>query len=159
MALDNPVTVEVNGLAELEKALQAVGQAAAGKALRSALRAGLLPIRKDAEARIPVGRVPHYVGRKAKGKLVQPGHLRTQMRAKALRDEEFSGMVALTFSGDGFYAMFHEFGTAKMPARPILRPAFDTQKDAALARFKERLAAAIEKARQKAYEESARASR
>lgn len=159
MALDNGVTVEVHGLSDLEKALQSLGQAVAGKTLRSALRAGLLPIRKEAQARIPVGSVPHYIGRKAKGKLVQPGHLRTALRAKAIRDEEFSGMVALTFSGDGFYAMFHEFGTAKMPARPILRPAFDTQKEAALARFKERLAAAIEKARQKAYQESQRAGR
>lgn len=159
MALDNPVTIEVHGLAELEKALHEIGKAAAGKALRSALMGGMLPIRKDAQGRIPVGSVSHYIGRKGKGKLVQPGFLRTQLRAKAVKGDEFSGTVALTFSGNGFYAMFHEFGTAKMPARPILRPAFDSQKEAALARFKERLAAGIEKARKKAYEESQRAGR
>lgn len=159
MALTNPVTVDVQGFSALERALLELGEAVAGKALTSALRAGTLPIRKDAQGRVPTGRVPHYIGRKAKGKLVQPGFLRTQIRVKAVRDEKYSKLMAITFSGDGFYAMFHEFGTAKMPARPILRPAFDSQKEAALTRFKERLAASIEKARQKAYEESLRASR
>lgn len=159
MALSNPVTVEVKGLAQLEKALQEIGKAAAGKALRSALMGGMLPIRKEAQARIPIGSVPHYIGRKAKGRLVQPGNLRTQLRTKSVKDAPFSGMVALTFAGNGFYGAFLEFGTAKKSARPILRPAFDTQKDAALARFKERLAASIEKARKKALEESKRAGR
>lgn len=159
MAVGNPFTVEVHGLDELERALQILGEEVAGKSLRSALRAGMKPIREAAQARIPVGSKPHYIGRKAKGKLVQPGFLQTQLRAPAVETEEFSGMIALTFSGNGFYAMFMEFGTAKMPARPILRPAFDAQKVAALGAFMKSLERAVKRAQKRAAQGASRAGR
>ncbi len=159
MALTDPVSVEVHGLAELEKGLLALGEAAAGKALGAAMAAGMGVLRKEAQGRIPVGGVPHYIGSKAKGKLVQPGNLRKQLRTRRVRDEKYSKRTALTFSGLGFYGMFLEFGTAKMPARPILRPAFDNAKERMLEKFKERLATSIKKQAEKTYLESLRAGR
>lgn len=161
MALTDPVSVEVHGLAELEKGLLALGEAAAGKALGAAMAAGMGVLRKEAQGRIPVGTVPHYIGRKAKGKLVQPGNLRKQLRVRRVRDEKYSKRLALTFTlrGNGFYAMFLEFGTAKMPARPMLRPAFDSAKERMLEKFKERLATSIKKQAEKTYLESLRAGR
>ena len=35
-------------------------------------------------------------------------------------------------AGNAYYWRFIEFGTARMPARPFLRPAFESNKDAAL---------------------------
>jgi len=159
MALTDAVSVQVHGLAELERALMQLPEAVAGKALNGALAAGMGSIRKEAKNLIPVGTKAHYIGKKSKGKLVQPGHLSKQLRVRKLRNEKFSSMYALSFSAAGFYGMFHEFGTANMPARPILRPAFDNKKDQALERIKERLAANIERQRKKLFEESLRAGR
>ena len=159
MALSEAVTVQVHGLAELERALMQLPEAVAGKALNGAVSAGIASIRKEAKGMIPIGSQAHWIGKKAKGKLVQPGHLSQQLRVKRVRSQKFSTLYALTFSRAGFYGMFHEFGTAKMPARPILRPAFDQKKEAALERVKERLAANIERQRQKIYQENLRAGR
>ena len=159
MALSDAVTVEIHGFAALENALKQLPEAVAGKALNGALAAGMGSIKKEAAGLIPMGSKAHFIGKKAKGKLVQPGHLRKQLRVRKLRNEQFSSAYALSFSAAGFYGMFHEFGTAKMPAHPILRPAFDNKKDQALDRIKERLAANIERARKKLYEESLRAGR
>lgn len=159
MALNDPVSVTVHGLDALERGLLALPEAVAGRALASAMYAGMGVLRKRAQEYIPVGSVPHYIGSKAKGRLVQPGNLRKQLRVKRLRNQKFSQRLALTFGGDGFYGMFLEFGTANMPARPILRPAFDSSKDAMLERFKERLATSIKKQAEKTYLESLRAGR
>lgn len=159
MALGAAITVEVKGLDVLERGLLALPEAVAGKALSQALFAGAGVIRKEAQLRIPVGSVPHYIGRKAKGKLVQPGNLRKQLRTRRIRDGKFSQMLGVTFSGDGFYGMFQEFGTARHKAQPFLRPAFDAKKDEALQRIRDRLAANIERQSRKIYEESLRASR
>ena len=159
MALSEAVTVQVHGLAELEKALMQLPEAVAGKALSGAIAAGMGSIRKEATGLIPVGSRAHYLGRKAKGRLVQPGHLSKQLRTRRVRSDKFSCLYALTFSKPGFYGMFHEFGTSKMAANPILRPAFDNRKDRALELIKERLAANIERQRKKLYMENLRAGR
>lgn len=159
MALTEAVTVQVHGLAELEKALMQLPDAVAGKALNGALAAGMGSIRKEAQGLIPIGSRAHYLGKKAKGRQVQPGHLSKQLRVRRVRSEKFSSLYALTFSKQGFYGMFHEFGTSKMPAQPILRPAFDNKKEHALDRIKERLAVNIERQRKKIFEENLRAGR
>lgn len=48
--------------------------------------------------------------------------------------------------GDLFYAQFVEFGTAKMSARPFMRPAFDQNKERAVEVMKATLARGIERA-------------
>lgn len=158
MALSNPVTVQVHGLAELERALMQLPEAVAGKALQSAVASGINVIKRGAVNYVPVGTRPHYIGRKAKGRIAQPGNLRKRLRTLRLRESKYSSAYALTFSKLGFYGVFHEFGTSKMKATPMLRPAFDAYKEAALEAFKAKLAASIELQRKKLYEESLRGS-
>lgn len=159
MALSDAVTVQVHGLAALEQALMQLPEAVAGKALHGAVVAGMNSIRKEAVNYIPVGNKVHYIGRKAKNRIAQPGNLKTRLRVLRLKGSKFSSTYALTFSKLGFYGMFHEFGTSKMKATPILRPAFDVKKDRALELLKERLAINIERQRKKLFEENLRAGR
>jgi len=64
------------------------------------------------------------------------------IRAKKLlgRKESYESL------GDFFYAHFIEFGTAKMAAKPFMRPAFDTNKERAVEVMKTTLAKGIERA-------------
>ncbi|AMM23167.1 HK97-gp10 family putative phage morphogenesis protein [Variovorax sp. PAMC 28711] len=49
-------------------------------------------------------------------------------------------------SGDFFYANFIEFGTVKMAAQPFLRPAYDLNKERAVAAIKDRIETRLKKA-------------
>jgi HK97 gp10 family phage protein len=58
--------------------------------------------------------------------------------------------VGVSWQGNAFYGRFLEFGTAKMAARPFLRPAFDARSGEALGIFMDRLRENIERARRRA---------
>lgn len=77
------------------------------------------------------GPMPAQYG--SKGQLLKPGRLYT--RAESYED-----------FGDLFYFRFIEFGTVKMAAKPFLRPAFDSQKGAAVEKMAEILRKRIERA-------------
>lgn len=82
--------------------------------------------------------------------LVQPGNLRKNIGRKRLKADrgETGAEIGISWKGNAFYGRFIEFGTSKTAAKPFLRPAFDAKKEEALAIFKEKLAANIEKQRQ-----------
>lgn len=50
----------------------------------------------------------------------------------------------VTYENDPFYWWFHEFGTSKMPARPFMRPAFESNVENARQAMVKRLRASIE---------------
>lgn len=54
-----------------------------------------------------------------------------------------------TTAGNTYYWRFKEFGTEKMPAEPFLRPAFESQKENALAVITDTLAKGIQAAAKK----------
>ncbi len=126
------------GMPEFKRRLAKLDSAAAGKALERAVRAGALPIRNEASRRAPK----------------RTGTLRRSIHIETLNVQPRSARVAI--GTDLEYAAIHEFGgvikpkdpagwlrfqtydggwhTVKlvhMPARPYLRPAFDTKKDEA----------------------------
>lgn len=146
------MTVDVQGMAELEQALLEMGNSLAGKVLFGGLMDAAMPIQKAAQALAPVSDKPHYQYTRKKGQRVQiqPGNLRKSIRRKRLksRDEATGAQVGISWTGRAFYGRFREFGTSKEPAKPFLRPAFDAKKDDALRIFKDRLTARIEKQRQ-----------
>lgn len=147
---ETSVTVEVRGLKELEDALKELGNAAAGKVLFSSLMAAGLPIQKAAQALAPVSPTAHYRYTKGRGKkLIPSGTLRKNIGRKRLRSNrgETGAEIGISWKGNAFYGRFIEFGTSKLAPKPFLRPAFDAKKDEALAIFKEKLAANIEKQR------------
>lgn len=138
--MSDRVDLQVEGLDELNRKLRALGPDLATRALRAAVAAGAQEIKKDVVARVPVA----------------TGTLRRAVYTKFIREE--SGPERKTFfvgvrSGkryqkknlDAFYWRFLEFGTARLAARPFIRPAWDARAGAALNRIKAKLAERIEK--------------
>lgn len=64
------------------------------------------------------------VRRSARRSVLQAGGTVRQAQQSAIRDDR-----------DAYYWRFVEFGTSKMPARPFLRPAFESQKEKAVQVF------------------------
>lgn len=56
----------------------------------------------------------------------------------------FTAEARVSVTTDGWYGMFHEFGTVKMPARPFMRPAIDNNYETALTIFRRELKESIE---------------
>ncbi len=137
----------VDGLKELQAALKELPERIARNVLRGSVNAGATVIRKEAQARAPVSSGPARKGQSP------PGTLKRALYQKQIR--ELSSLVKQTFivsvrkgkqyrnqgkkgnlSQDAYYARFVEFGTAKMAARPFLRPAFEARKHDAVAAIK-----------------------
>jgi HK97 gp10 family phage protein len=153
-------TVNVTGLKELQEALKQLPVNIGKNVLRGATRAGAAVIRVEAKNKAPV-----YTGPMAKGH-PPPGTLKRSVYQKQIR--ELSSAVQQTFyvgvrigkdrkdnkgrSLDAYYWRFVEFGTAKMPARPFMRPAFEAKKMEALYAIKnymaERIPREVEKLKQ-----------
>lgn len=161
MPTGNAVTVAVHGLKELEQKLAQLPEAIAYKALSGALMSAGNEIAKEAKRLAPKGSVEHYIGSKAKakGKKAEPGNLRDNIRRTKVKESKHSAEVRIGWNGHAFYGQFIEFGTAKMPARPFLRPAFDAKKEKALEVFKKRLAVLIKRQAEKLAKEGNHARR
>jgi len=134
------VKMEVHGLKELERKLLEMSPKLAKNALRAAVAAGARVVAAEARKNVPV----------------DSGTLRRSIYTKQIREE--SGDTQQTFyvgarqgkkeqakKRDGWYFPFVEFGTEKMAARPFMRPAFESTKDAAVQAIKTRLAERIDK--------------
>lgn len=148
---DDYVTVKVLGLKELNAALAELPERIARNALRGAVSAGAAVIRKEARAIAPI-----FTGAVSQGH-PPPGTLKKSVFQKQM--SALSGLLKQTFavgvitgrsrkgkggrSANAFYWRFVEFGTAKMAARPFLRPAFEAKKQAAVEAIRVYLAARI----------------
>jgi HK97 gp10 family phage protein len=139
------VTVSVDGLRDLGERMKALSEDMNKKIGRAGVAAGAGLIARAAKVKAPVDtgnlrkniitkRIPpgesaltsEYIVTVRQGKLTQ------KQRAKGLQD--------------AFYGRFVEHGTAKMPAKPFLRPAYDENKEKAVEAIKERIAARLTKA-------------
>lgn len=143
--------IRINGLTQLNATLRQLPERLERNAILGALRAAGQVIRKDAMSRVPVLSQPHPHRK--------PGTVRrniTVKRSRKARNSVYVGVAGLgrksiaAFKAvggkkgannpdDPFYWIFLEFGTAKMPAKPFLRPAFEAKKFEALRRFEEYL--------------------
>jgi len=111
----------VHGVAELVAKLTEMAAKANPAQCRAALMAGAMPIQTVAVQRAPV----------------LTGTLRRSIHTETAETED--GAVARVGTNVE-YAIHQEFGTRRMKAQPYLRPAFDEQKDAALAEIERVLA-------------------
>lgn len=138
----------LQGVAELLKQLEAIGQAAADKALRAAVRAGARAVVKEARARIPVGKVAHYT---YKRRVVSPGFAKRSIRAVVvLSKDKQKASASIGVRNEAFYAtQFVELGTATAPAHPWLRPALESSSDEQVKLMAESLRKSILKAAKK----------
>lgn len=134
------VEMKVDGLAEMDRKLRALGPDIARKGLRSAVGAGARVILNQAKARAPV----------------DTGTLRRALYMKPIREESSdsrqtyfvgvrSGKKEQKKNRDAWYWRLVEFGTEKASAQPFLRPAFEAGKFQALERIKSKLAERIQK--------------
>ena len=149
------VKVNVNGLSDLAKALKELPPEIASKnggPLKTALRAAAVVIQKDAKTRAPVD---SGVMRDAINVMrdPRPGNVTERYVVKPTRSRKVQRIVRTAGgnkgSTDAWYWRMVEFGTKFMPARPFMRPAFDSQAGAALDKFKDILAAGIKRAARK----------
>lgn len=151
-------SIEIEGLAELDAKLEGLSNELAGKALFSALNVALTPVVKEAKQRAATAPEPHTMTVKGGRKVeVQPGLLKSAIRKRRLPKSEHTGefvqgAVMGVYVGKGTkqkeypnYWHFVEYGTAKMPAVPFLRPAFDNNVDLMIKRFSDKLSKNIDK--------------
>lgn len=161
-------SIKIEGLNELRRALRDLPGATQARVLANAVASGARVIRNDARDKAPVLAAPaaHRVAgtvrdaiRATRGvrrgseasafvsvRRLSKKQVRKFKAAQAALGRKIAGAVN---PADPFYWRFLEFGTAKMAARPFLRPAFDTRKEAAALQIKEALRAGIEREAQR----------
>ena len=122
----------LTGFKELAKALKELGPRVGRKHLRGSTSKGAAVIRKKARELAPV----------------DTGEMRKdiQIKREKTSGDNVASYSVYTRSGkrsrlagkarnvdkDSFYWKFLEFGTAKMAARPFMRPAFEAEKESAV---------------------------
>lgn len=129
--------VKIKGLRELARKLKQMPVELRGKTLNAALRKGAKEIASEAQRRVPVrdGVLQRSIVIR-KARVINPNNEASQ--TVSVRKNAKSG-------GNPYYASFVEFGTSKMPARPFMRPAFESRNGDALAVFKTELSKRIER--------------
>lgn len=146
------VKVQIKGLREIGEAMKSLPGRMDQRLLHRGLTAGARLVRDDARARVPMLQVPDP--RRTRGllrRMIQVARVRPEpgMRATVwVRMRMLSGRRAAAWKqrmatsgkrwagsfnpNDPYYWKFVEFGTSKMPARPFMRPAFESRKLAAV---------------------------
>lgn len=125
------ITVKIEGGKEIQQVLDTLPLRIQGNVMTAALRAGGNIIRKELRARTPERDEP---GAKAfkkggtKGRL--PGFARAAIRVAAQRG--MRDVILVGWFSRAWYMRLYEFGSRHQPARPLLRPVFDTTQDAVL---------------------------
>lgn len=129
-------TYRVQGMDALRAAFLEFPKELATKALNQALAKGAAPIR-DAAKQL----APKDTGRLA-GSIVTIRDQKPQINGM---DARYVVMVKWKGKDAAAYWRFNEFGTSKMPPRPFMRPAFESQKGAALQLIFQSLSDAVPK--------------
>lgn len=135
---------ELKGAKELTEQLVKLAGTAAPRQLVGVARAAMQPALHHARAHMPVGTQPHKT---YKGRLVSPGFALASLETDAKFNKRTGSAEArLGVRQEAFYAaVFSELGTAKMAARPVLRPALEQTQGEALAIIRDELRARIDR--------------
>lgn len=162
------ITLKVEGLREIEAALQELGDVKVRKAsARRALVKAAKPMLDDMQQSAPVLRghlkrgirigAPGNVGSQAFARVLQSGGSKDEAVA-AMREvrRSASGIEIAIGPGRHPQAIFQEFGTENHAPQPFVRPAWEAGKDKALNDIKRELWADIEKTARRAANKSAR---
>ncbi|WP_372804376.1 HK97-gp10 family putative phage morphogenesis protein [Paracoccus seriniphilus] len=151
------VTIDVEGFAELEKALDNLSKSAGKAVLRRALKKAAQPTADLARSMAPV-----KTGKLAKSVIVgtRLDGRQARIHRRMFRDDKaavemFVGPSYLRGDG-GRHGHLVEFGTSKMAARPFMRPAWDQDKHAMLERLSDELWAELEKSIRRAEKRAAK---
>lgn len=139
------VTVSVSGLKDLGDRMKALSEDVNLKIGRAGVAAGAGLIARAAKAKAPI--LTGNLKKNIITKRIPPGetnmtseYIVTVRQGKLTQKQKAKGLQ------DAYYGRFVEHGTAKMAAKPFLRPAYDENKEKAVEAIKERIAARLEKA-------------
>lgn len=136
-------SVKVEGLKELQQAMQALGRKTSNRIAVKAMRKGGAIVRDKARANAPVLQqsVPHRKAGtlkkaiRSRTKVGKNGKINTYIWVKGLSTKQVlkfkgkTGKAGAYNPRNPFYWRFVEFGTSKMPARPFMRTAFAETKE------------------------------
>jgi HK97 gp10 family phage protein len=150
------ISMKVEGLRELNKALQELPLQVRGRPLRSATQKAAAVIRNEARAKAPVdtGLLKREIiatrSRRQSGEGRETFSIMVKQLTKKYADTKANrrkGRVGKKFKTEGlaYYWRFIEFGTSKMAARPFLRKAFETKQREAVEVLRKELGDAIQK--------------
>jgi HK97 gp10 family phage protein len=145
----------ISGLKELNDALTELPERIAKNALSASVYAAAKIIRDEAKSQAPVHTGAVSEGHPPAGTLKRSIIMKHISEKSSKYNQTFYVLVRHgkkyqrqgkkgNLSQDAFYWRFIEFGTANMPAKPFMRPAFETQKTAAVEALKNKLASRIE---------------
>lgn len=123
--------IGVRGLADLDRRLTQLVPQAARRAVNAALMAGGGVWEKNAKARV------YTVVKK------RTGNLKRNIVRRIARSEQMP-TVHMGLKREAFYGYFIELGTSDFPARPFLRPAFDSSIQQIITTVADRLRKRIE---------------
>lgn len=148
-------TVKVEGLADLKRAVSELTADLRRKVIRGALRDAAAPMTRAARKAAPVLRDDHpyrlpgtlrrsIVVKNSKRFRGQNGEIGVYVAVR--KRAGLGGKAGARNPFDPFYWRFLEFGTAKMRARPFMRPAFEGNAKAAIQIFQARVKTRIAKA-------------
>lgn len=112
---------QMAGTDQLIKAMKKLPKSMTKAVMRGAMRKVLLPVKRAAEARAPVGET---------GRFKSSFEIRSTLSKRQRRGQagKFRGGVVMYVGSTDPKAHLLEFGTVKMRARPTLRPAWDMHK-------------------------------
>lgn len=151
------IELNIKGADDLKRALEQIATKMQNNVLRSAVREASKPVLDEARARAPVltapdprrkpGTLKRAIGIRSpriKGRMVVGGvTVRSQSPKQVAAFKARTNKKAADNPNDAFYAPFVEFGTAKMRARPFMRPALSARAQSAIdalgAKIRERL--------------------
>jgi HK97 gp10 family phage protein len=128
-----PITVQ--GSDRLKRKFGSLAKVAQGKTLERALVAGALPIQNQAKRLAPklTGNLTRSIHIGGHEDLNPGGQGIINTSGAGVPQPEIGTTDAAIYIGtDVIYAAPQEFGSANMAAQPYLRPAFDTQRGAAV---------------------------
>ena len=149
------MTVKIEGLEQLKKALNQLPVEIQQRSLRSAVSAGAKVVVDAAIAKAPTDTgslkkaIYRYRSRSASGTGRETYYVGVRKGKKAYADTARNRRLnrvgkKYTVQGEAYYWRFLEFGTAKMQARPFLRPAFEGSRTKILDVMKQRLGKSIQ---------------
>ena len=150
------MSVDIKGLKELQAALNQLPREVQKRPLRAAVSAAAKVIQDEAKRRAPIDtgnlRKAIYRTRSRSGSgtgqetflvAVKKGKAEYANTARNRRLNRVGKKYQT--QGEAYYWRFLEFGTAKMAAKPFLRPAFENKKQMAVDVLKQKLGDAITK--------------
>ncbi len=149
------MTVKIEGLEQLKKALNQLPVEIQQRSLRSAVSAGAKVVVDAAIAKAPTDTgslkkaIYRYRSRSQSGTGRETYYVGVRKGKKAYADTARNRRLnrvgkKYTVQGEAYYWRFLEFGTAKMQARPFLRPAFEGSRTKILDVMKQRLGKSIQ---------------